>query len=145
MVGGREGAQCKGGGRSGPPGWEVGAVLLCGCQCVPSCIHCFPTIASTSLLPTVWILYYLLSIRSQEVEEILQVSGPSCFPHLSPHLSLEITAAVWRGEGSLELEDGGVEKGTWGSIEAKWQVTFLFLISLCQPWISGTVRVNLCH
>lgn len=92
-------------------------MVLCGCHNVPSCGHFFPTIASTSLLPTVWILSYLLHIRSHEVEEILKDSGPSCFSHLSPHLCLEITAAMWRG--SLELEDGGVEKGKRDGVEAK--------------------------
>lgn len=53
------------------------------------------------------------------MEETLKDSGPSCFSHLSPHLCLEITAAMWKGKGRLELEDGGVEKGKRDGVEAK--------------------------
>lgn len=128
MVGGREEAQCEGWGRSGDAGrWGQ-------CTCVAATMSPHGYISFFPLLPqlppphTVWILQYLLSLRSQK---------PSPEPSRSPFTQLpfvscsEAIAAGWRGRGSLALEDGGVEKGKWDGLDATW----LFLIFF-QPWTS---------
>lgn len=121
-------------------------------RCGSRALHWLPqpplpgTFLSSHHLPsphTVWILYCLLSFRSQEPSP-----EPSHSPDPSPHLCLrnrqapsgaEVTAvpspalsAVWRGRGtpSLRMEEWRKENGM------AVHFSLLSLISLCQLWTS---------